>query len=116
MSTVPETQDFINELAAPSHHTNAQLGTWTRASAKVVTQQGQQLALLRGQLQEAEGQEPDAAIGGKMETLVQQIDAQVRILGNIAREGRALRTSRKLMAEQVKELRTLAAAAGYTVP
>ena len=64
MATVPETQALIDELATPSHHTNTQLDTWMRATAKIITKQGQQVALLRGQLQEAEGAEPDGLVKG----------------------------------------------------
>ena len=116
MATVSETQAFINELDTPSHHTKVQLKTWMKASAKVVRLQGQQIALLHGQLQEAIEVEPDDVIAGKMETLEQQVLAQGRILGNIAKEGRNLRTSRKLLAELVVELRALAKTAGYTIP
>ena len=50
-----------------------------------------------------------------MEGLVQQLDAQQRILGNIAREGRALRSSRETMVTARTELNALAGDAGYTV-
>ena len=116
MANVSETQAFIDELAAPSLHTNAALRTWMKASATVVRERGQQIALLRGMIQEAEGEEPNVEVAGKMEGLIQQLDAQARILGNIAREGRGIRTSLGLFAGQVTEFRALASAAGYTVP
>ena len=116
MATVPETQTLIDELTAPSHHTNAQLKTWMKATARIITKQGQQIALLRGQLQEAEDAEPTELVRGKMESLIQQLDAQQRILGNIAKEGRSLRISRQALAEIRIEFNVLAADAGYTVP
>ena len=116
MAIVPETQNLINEFAAPSHHTKAQLRTWTKGSAKVVRLQGQQIALLRGQLQEAIEVEPDDVIAGKMETLEQQVLAQDRILSNMAKESRNLRTSRNLLDEIIVELNALAESAGYTIP
>ena len=116
MAPATETQTLIDELAAPSLHPHAQLRVWMKATARIITKQGQQIALLRGQLQEAEDAEPDGLVRGKMESLIQQLDAQQRILGNIAREGRALRSSRETLDVARAELNTLAADAGYTVP
>ena len=76
---------------------------------------GQQIALLRGLLQESEGQEPDAALVGKMETLAHKFDAQARILDRIAIECREFRGALRDADGLEGELKTLAAAAGYTV-
>ncbi len=116
MPTVPETQAFLTELKTPSVHTNVRLKKWLKTSATVVKLRGQQIALVRGLLQEAEGEEPSEVMVGKMETLMQQVDAQARILDNIARELRDLRGSLKDAQGLVGELRGLAQDAGYTLP
>ena len=109
------TQALINELASPSHHTATQFAAWMKATSKVLRLRGQQIALLRGLLQESEGQEPDVALVGKMETLAHKFDAQARILDRIAIECREFRGALRDADGLEGELKTLAAAAGYTV-
>ncbi len=111
----PETQALLDELQTPTHHTPAALKIWMRASAQVARLQGQEVALLRGLLQESVGEEPSPVIVGKMETLANQFDAQARILDTMAREGGALRRSMKDAGGLVGELRAMAAADGYMV-
>ena len=90
--------------------------TWIKATAVVVRTFGQELALLRGLLHEAEDGEPTNVVRGKMEALIQQVDAQTRILESISKEARSLRVSRRILAEQREELLQLAADAGYEAP
>ncbi len=110
-----ETQDLLDELATPTHHAGPALNTWVKATATIVRLRGQQIALLRGMIQEAEGTELDVPLLGKLETLVQVPDAQARILNNIAKELRSFQGTRRQMQELVAELNVLAVAAGYTI-
>ncbi len=114
----PETQAFIDEMAAPSVHSAEALRAWSKACGRVIRDEGQQLAKMRGLLHEAERAEGegDGLIRGKLETIIQQLDAQARIIGTIATEERLFRVSRRLLAEQMVELHELAAAVGYKIP
>ena len=107
MAKAKETQALLDELANHSIHTHKQLATWLKASAEVLTLRGQQVALVRGLLQASELAEPDPVVAGKLEGLIQQLDAQTRILGNIGAESRGLLTSEKILETQVAELREL---------
>lgn len=113
MPQAPETEALLRELCGPTLCSEEELQTWIKATAVVVRTFGQELALLRGLLHDAEDEEPTTEVRGKMEALIQQIDAQTRILGIIAVEARSLRASRRLLAEQLKDFRELAKGAGY---
>ncbi len=116
MPKAPETQALIDEMESPSLHTGAELKEFGKGAATVVRLAGQQLALVRGLLQEAEESETDSAIRGHLETITQQLDAQNRILGHIAKETRSLRISRELLAGSLRDLHVIAGEAGYEVP
>ena len=111
-----ETQDLLDELCGPTLCSEQELGTWMNDTTELVKTFGQQLALLRGLVHQAEDEEPTTVIRGKMEAIIQQIDAQTRILGNVAKEARSLRVSRRSLQDQLVELLALADAAGYVVP
>ena len=113
MATVPETQTLLDELFNLSIHTHAELRVWMKSSSEVIKLRGQQLALLRGLLDEAEADEPNGLVYGKLEGMIQQIDAQTRLLGEITKDVRALRVSGKMLAEQALQFRVLAEEAGY---
>ena len=112
---VTETQALINELASPSHHTATQFAAWMKATSKVLARRVSKIALLSGLFPESVGQVSDAALVGKMETLAHKFDAQARILDRIAIECREFRGALRDADGLEGELKTLAAAAGYTV-
>lgn len=111
-----ETQAFLDELANPTHHTPANLRAWIKASAKIIRKEGQQIALMKGLMEEVGAVEDDRAITGKVDTMTQQVDAQAKIVSEIARLARKLRVSRQDFGDLSQDLRTLAEAAGYTLP
>jgi len=113
---VQGTQDLIDELCAPSLCSEMEIGNWMRDTTELVKTFGQQLALLRGLVHGADAEEMNEVVRGKMEVIIQQVDAQTRILGNVAKEARALRVSRRSLQEQRDELVVLAVAAGYEAP
>ena len=113
MATVPETQAFINEMAEPSLHSDEQNNTWLKASAKFVRLESQQIALVRGLLQEVEIVDVSDL---PTEGLMQQVNAQRRIVGIIAENLRDMRGSQRILADQFAELCALAKNAGYTIP
>ena len=110
-----ETQALLDEMGKPTHQTNAELRVWLKSAAKMLQAQGQQAAFLRGLIQEAENDEPDPVLAGRMSTLVQSYDAEARILGKIAAECRNLRITCDQEDEQEAELIALAVESGYTV-
>lgn len=113
---VQETQDLLDELHGPTFCSTDTLCSWMTDTTELVKTFGQQLALLRGLVHQAEDEEPTMAVRGKMEAIIQQVDAQTRILGNITKEARALRISRRSLHEQHGEFLELAAEAGYEMP
>ncbi len=113
---IPETQALIDEWAKPSIHTEEELRAWAQATAKLIRQRGQQTALMRGLVQEAEEDEPDQVTRGKMESIVQQLDAQALVFDKIAREVRKLRGIREQLVVLREEFGGIAEDAGYTVP
>jgi len=113
MATVTETQDLLDELAGRTLCSRDHLKEWTKQTAVIVKCHGQQLALLRGLVHDAENEEPDAVVRGKMEAILQQVNAQVRLLERIASDVRDVRTSLRSLDEQGAALRALAVEAGY---
>ena len=113
MATVTETQDLLDELTAMTLCSRAELNAWTKETAVIVKCHGQQLALLRGLVHAAEGEEPTTEVRGKMEAVLQQVNAQVRLLERIASDVRDVRTSVRSLDHQDGELRALAEEAGY---
>ncbi len=116
MPKATETQKLIDELCAPTICQPIEVKGWIKDTTAIVGGFGQQLALVRGLVHDADDEEPTMEVRGKMEAIIQQIDAQTRIIGKIAQEVRSLRVSLRLLAEQVSELRDLADAAGYVIP
>jgi len=104
MDAVPETRALIDELCGPTLCSEDELRAWMKGTTALVKTFGQHLALLRGMAHEAEVEERTTEVRGKMEGVIQQIDAQARIIGNIAKESRSLRVSLLLLHEQVAEL------------
>ena len=115
MATVAETQDLLNELTGMTLCSRVDLKAWTKQTAVIVKGYGQQLAFLRGLIQDAEGEEPVTVIRGKMESLLQQVLAQTRLLERIATDVRDVRMSLRNLDERDAELRALAVEAGYDV-
>jgi hypothetical protein len=113
MATVTETQDLLDELAGMTLCSRDDLKIWTKQTAVIVKGYGQQLALLRGLVHDAEDEEPTTEVRGKMEAVVQQVNAQVRLLDRIASDVRDVRTSLRSLDRQGAELRALAVEAGY---
>ena len=113
---VQETQDLLEELYEPTLCSASSLCSWMRDTTELVKTFGQQLALLRGLVHSADAEEPNPVVRGKMEAIIQQVDAQTRILGNITKEARSLRISRRSLLDQHAELLELAVEAGYEAP
>ena len=113
MATVTETQDLLDELTNWTLCSRADLKAWTKQTAVVVKNHGQQLALLRGLLHDAENDEPTAVVRGKMESLIQQVRAQMRLLERVAADVREVNSSLRNLDDRDAELRALAVEAGY---
>lgn len=113
MATVIETQDLLDELAGMTLCSRADLKAWTKQTAVIVKNYGQQLALLRGLIHDSEGEEPNAVVHAKLEAVIQQVNAQTRLLERIASDVRDVRTSLRSLDEQGAALRALAEEAGY---
>jgi len=113
MATITETQDLLDELTGMTLCSHEELNVWTKETAQIVRKHGQQLALLRGLLHGAEDEEPTTEVRGKMESLLQQINAQARLLDRISSDVRDVRTSVRNLADRDGELRALAIEAGY---
>jgi len=113
MATVTETQDLLDELTNLTLCSRVDLKAWTKQTAVIVKNHGQQLALLRGLIHDSEDEEPDAVVRGKLEAVIQQVLAQTRLLERIASDVRDVRTSLRSLDEQDAALRTLAVKAGY---
>lgn len=116
MANVTETQDLLDELAAMTLISPQNVRVWVKRTTRFVGAFGQQLALLRGLVHDAEDEELTTEVRGKMAAIIQQIDAETRIIGKISAEARSLRVSLEILGEQVAELRQLAGLAGYNVP
>ena len=110
-----ETQDFIDEIKTPSFYTHAQRKTIVKALSSALCDNGQQLAKLRGLLQDAEMTESDDSLRGRFEMLIQNLDALCRHNQKLADEGRRLHQTSKFLCEQYAEFKVDAAALGYTV-
>ncbi len=112
----PETIAFLQELKTPTHHTPAAMKAFSRGSAAILTKEGQQIALLRGLLDEVGENEDDANLAGKIETIIQQLDARARITSEITLRQRKLRGTTRDLVGYIQDFRAAAVAAGYTLP
>ena len=108
----PETRKLLDELDAPTIHTEEELHEVLQHVAKLVLEGGQQVARLRGLLQAAELAESDPQVRGKFEAVAQKINAQERIIGKLSQEARALRNTRENTERMVDELRSVVAQRG----
>ncbi len=113
MATADETQELLDELAAMSLCSPEDVRVWLKETSRVGGALGQQLARLRSLVDEAEDAEPNEQVAARMETIIQQLGAQTRIVGNIQKEARFLRTSMRSLAARTAEMRALAVEAGY---
>ncbi len=111
-----ETQDFINEVETSSFYTHAQRVTMLKALSAALRENGQQLAKLRGLVQDAEMTEADDSLRGRYESFVQVLGAMQRQQEKIADEGRRLYRASEDLKRQYVEFRTEASASGYTIP
>ena len=110
------TQDFINEIASPSHASHAQRLTMLRALSNQLRQNKQQIARLHGLLQDAELTEGDENLRGRFESLFQTLGAMNRQLGNVADEARRLHAASRELENLYADLGPVAQALGYTTP
>ena len=113
MATITETQDLLDELTNLTICSRDEIHTWTKQTAVIVKLHGQQLALLRGLIHDAENDEPTTMVRGKMESLLQQVRAQIKLLERIATDARSVSLSLRNLDDRDMELRTLATEAGY---
>jgi len=113
MATVTETQDLLDELAGMTLCSRVDLKAWTKQTAVIVKNYGQQLALLRGLIHDSEDEEPNAVVRAKLEAVIQQVLGQIRLLERIASDVRDVRASIRNLDERDAELRALAVEAGY---
>ncbi len=113
MATATETQDLLDELAARTLCSAEDSRAWLKATTRIAGALGQQIALLRSLLDEAEDAEPNEQVRARMETISQQLGAHARIVGNIQKEARSLRTSMRSLEDRGAEMRALAVEAGY---
>ena len=110
-----ETQDFIDEIETPSFYRHSQRLTMLKALSRALGADGQQVAKLRGLLQDAEMAEADDSLRGRFEMLSQALGAMQRQQGKIAEEARRLHSTSRAIADQWVEFKAAAADVGYTI-
>ena len=110
-----ETQNFIDEIERPSFYTHVQRKTMVTALSAALCDNGQQIAKLRGLLQDAEITEVDDSLRGRMEMLFQNLDALLRQNQKLADEARRLHQSSRFLAQQYADFKVEAVVLGYAV-
>jgi hypothetical protein len=115
MATVPETQALIDEINAPTITTRAAVKVVMKPFQVECNKMSQQLSRHRMLLGESEMEEPAESITQQYEHYDDQIRTGDRLLTEIHRKIREASLHFKRMAQSEEELKTLAAAEGYTI-
>jgi len=115
MSTVPETQDFLDELSTPTVCTKASLRTAMKPFQEKANEMCQQLARTRMLLGLSEMEESADTLSMKFEHLDDQLRTGDRLLTEIHKKIRESEHHFKRMVQAEGEFRALAGAEGYTV-
>lgn len=114
MSTIPATQTYLDASATPTVAAPAALLAGIATATATASQLGQQAAILRAALQQAQILEEDEALRAQFEPLLQTFGAMERQYTELSRHLTEAVTAVRQWQRLDAELRTAATALGYT--
>ena len=115
MATVQETQDFLDEMAAPSIQTRAAVKSAAKPFQLAIGLLDQQAAIFRSLIMDSNIVEPAVAITQKYNEYDELLKGQKRLIQEMQDRLRSLVQGARRTIELEQEIRDLAEAEGYTV-